>query len=104
MPFVKGHKRIGGRAKGVLNNPDVASIKVLLEDAFVRNYSAAYKKIDNMFQSEDNTDFKFLLSLKASLEPRQIAHSGNIGITVSSIMQNITEAEAIANKRVEDYS
>lgn len=93
--FKKGQSgNIKGRGKGVLNNPDVMSIKTLLEDAFLRNRSAAIARVDKMFQGEDNADFKFLLSLKASLEPRQIDHSGSISLTAKSIIERVVDAKS----------
>lgn len=74
MPFKAGNL---GRLKGTKNNPAIMEVKKLLENAFVRNQSAAIAKIDAMFQSKDNTDFKFLLSLKATLEPKKIEHAGD---------------------------
>ena len=68
MTFQKGHI---GRPKGAMGKPEIASLKTLLSDAFIRNRSAAIKKIDQMFQQADLTDFKWLCQVKASLEPRE---------------------------------
>ena len=73
MPFAKGNP---GRLKGSKNDPVLMSVKVLLEDAFLRNRSAALKHIDDMMASKDG--FKFLLSLKASVEPKQLQHTGEL--------------------------
>lgn len=89
-----------GKAKGVLNDPRVASLKTLLENAFIRNQSVAIAKIDKMFQGEDMADFKFMLTLKASIEPRQIAHSGSIEFHAKTVLETVEEAEQRANNRL----
>lgn len=60
-----------GRVKGSKNSTPTHCLKKLLEDAFIRNQSAALAKIDKMFQGDDMSDFKFMLTLKASIEPKQ---------------------------------
>lgn len=77
MPFVKGHKLAKGRIKGSKNNPELASMKKLLEDAFLRNQSAAIAKIDQMFQGDDLVNFKWVCELKASMEPKNVQHTGD---------------------------
>jgi hypothetical protein len=72
--FKKGNP---GRPKGIKNSESTSSLKKLLHDAFIRNQSAAVAKIDKMFQGEDMTDFKFMLQLKASFEPKEVEHSGS---------------------------
>lgn len=67
--FQKGNP---GRPKGSKNDPGHGSLKVLLNDAFVRNRSAAIAKIDSMFTQADLADFKWLCNVKASLEPREL--------------------------------
>lgn len=71
--FVKGNP---GRPKGIKNSPEAATLRCLLEDAFLRNRSAAIAKIDSMFQDADLKDFKWLCELKASIEPKNLIHSG----------------------------
>lgn len=66
--FKKGNP---GRPKGSKNSLETASLKTLLQNAFIRNQSAAIAKIDSMFTSADLTDFKWLCGIKASLEPKE---------------------------------
>ena len=78
MIYQKGHKRIAGsgRAKGTPNK--ATSLKHLLEDSLIKNKSKAIKLLDKMYNNK--SDFKWLMSLKASLEPRELQHSGSIDI------------------------
>lgn len=85
--FAKGNP---GRPTGSKNDPKIMAIKGLLEDAFLRNRSAALAKIDAMFQDKtSNEDFKFLLKLKTEFEPKPkqaIEHSGSIEGTQINIV------------------
>lgn len=92
-PFVKGHKLGKGRIKGSKNNPDIASLKVLLEDAFLRNRSAAIAKIDAMFQKASLKDFKWLCELKASIEPKQLRADVNVNYSVEHLLDVVEAAE-----------
>ncbi len=93
MAFKKGQ---GGRPKGVKNNPDLASIKFLLEEAFIRRRSGAMKMIDDMFQNKE--DFKFLLSLKASLEPKQVNANLNANFKFEHLLEVVKTAEIDYNR------
>lgn len=97
MPFKKGAP---GRPKGCKNNPDTASLRLLLENAFIRNQSAAIAKIDQIFQGKDMTEFKWMCQVKASLEPRQVEmeHSG----TIEGTKINITMVKAIERSELPD--
>lgn len=66
--FQKGNKIT---RKGIKNDEKLMSVKKLLEDAFIRRRSDAIAHIDAMMQ--DRNEFKYLLSLKASVEPRPVA-------------------------------
>lgn len=91
--FKKGQSgNIKGKPRGIKNDPQIMAIRTLLEDAFLRNRTLALKTIDDMFKNRE--DFKFLLSLKATFEPKPkqlLEHSGNIEgtqITVTAISTN----------------
>lgn len=88
--FKKGE---GGRQKGVKNNLSTSSLRTLLENAFLRNQSAAIAKIDQIFQQADLNDFKWLCSVKASLEPKVYDVSGNINLEFSANGTLVSEAE-----------
>lgn len=78
-----------GKKKGTLNDQGVMAIKKLLEDAFLRNRTAAIQKIDNMFQGPDNEDFKFLMKLKAEFEPKpRIRIEENITFSLEKMLDD----------------
>lgn len=68
--FKKGKKRPknAGRKKGTPNK--TTSLKQLLQDSLDRNREKAIKRLDDMYNN--SRDFKFIITLKASLEPKTI--------------------------------
>ncbi len=96
MGFAKGNKLAGSR-KGIKNNPDLMSVKKLLEDAFIRHQSGAMKMLDDMFKNKD--DFKFLLSLKASLEPKQVNANLNANFKFEHLLEVVKIAEIDYNQQ-----
>lgn len=88
--FKKGNS---GRPVGSKNKSELVTLRALLENAFIRNRSAAVAKIDQMFQGADLTDFKWLCTIKASLEPKVYDVSGNISLEFSANGSLMSEAE-----------
>lgn len=78
---VSGNKN--GRPKGALNKN--ASLKSILEEAFQENREKAEKLILEMF--DDKKDFQWLCSLKASLEPKAVEHSGEVTFNLAEKLE-----------------
>jgi hypothetical protein len=71
IPFEKGNP---GKPKGAKNKNTVLKDELAL--AFKRNKNKARKMLDEMFNNK--FDFKWVCELKASIEPKEIEHSGNL--------------------------
>ena len=76
--FEKGHDKVAGsgRPKGTLNKN--TTLKKTLQESFDRNEAKAIKLLDDMYNNKN--DFKWLMSLKASLEPKELFHTGELKI------------------------
>lgn len=129
-PFVKGNKLSKGRPKGSLNSQDFNSLRKLLEEGFSDNRLVIRQMITAMFtntskavekisvQIENCTDpleiatlcrarsnmledFKWLLNLKAGLEPKQVEAPPQRGGIILIRSERPVEAELVKNERVE---
>lgn len=62
-----------GKPKGTKNHPDLNSLKSILGDCFSRHRLVILNRLERLIiESEDINDFKWLMNLKASLEPREV--------------------------------
>ena len=77
MAFKKGHKKVGGRAKGVPNKTTVIA-KEAIEDAFLHLQTKTEERKDLRQWAEDNTD-RFYEALFPKIIPHQVNHGGHDG-------------------------
>lgn len=62
-----------GKPKGCKNKPDLTSLKHILKKCFARNAKLIEQRIDRMLEETSNIeDFKWLMDLKARIEPKEV--------------------------------
>lgn len=92
MPFAKGQSgNAVGRPKGSLSSK--VALKNLLNDIFQENEDKARKLLKGMF--DDPKDFRWLCELKASLEPKELEHSGEIKFSAEELQSARQRLNAI---------
>ena len=82
--FKPGHKKTGGRKKGTPNK--IFSLRKMLDEWIARNHDKIEQKLDEMV--DNRHDFRWLLQVRAGLEPKEFQHSGNVGNLSVMVIEN----------------
>lgn len=127
MKFQPGHKLAKGRIPGSKNNPDLNSLRKILEENFHENrpwikecmtqmlntLRKQLSELANTLETQNLTpaeavilarhrsimleEFKWLMELKASLEPKQIKADLNITYTAEELLNRFDAANLSPN-------
>lgn len=124
--FTKGNKLGKGRLVGSRNNPDLNSLRKLLEESFSENRPWIKECIrlmltniksqmtilnDAITKEKDATqigfyarqrsslleEFKWMLTLKATLEPKEVNADIKVSHSVEDLLATVSTAERLAN-------